>query len=200
MIRGEIACPERIEMSAEQQNLFGSDLPDGFDYRPEILSPGEEQALAARIAALDLRPFEFQGFLGKRRIASFGWRYRFDGTGLEAADPIPSFLLPARERAADLLGRPAEGLVQVLVTEYEPGATIGWHRDRPVFGDVAGLSLLAPARFRLRRKQGNGWERRSLELAPRSGYAITGEARDGWEHSIPAVDALRYSITFRTLR
>lgn len=184
-----------------QGDLFGSgaELPAGFVYRPDVLTPAEEQALAGRIGALDLRPFEFQGFLGKRRVASFGWRYRFDGTGLEEAAPMPAFLLPLRSAAAALLGRPAEELAQVLLTEYEPGAAIGWHRDRPVFGEVAGFSLLAPARFRLRRKAARGWERKALTLAPRSVYLITGEARSSWEHSIPAVDALRYSITFRTL-
>jgi len=186
----------------EQTSLFSNapDLPEGFVCRADFLSGEEENALATELARLDLRPFEFQGFLGKRRVASFGWRYRFDDTGLEEAEPMPAFLLPSRDRAAALLGRPPEALAHALVTEYEPGAAIGWHRDRSVFGDVVGVSLLAPARFRFRRKAGAGWERKSLILAPRSTYLLTGPARAEWEHSIPAVEALRYSITFRTLR
>jgi alkylated DNA repair dioxygenase AlkB len=113
---------------------------------------------------------------------------------------MPGFLRPARDRAAALLGCAPAALPHALVTEYQPGATIGWHRDRSVFGDVVGLSLLAPARFRFRRKAGARWERRSLDLAPRSAYRLTGPARSEWEHSIPALDALRYSVTFRTLR
>jgi DNA oxidative demethylase len=187
-------------MAADQPGLFGDGLPSGFTYRPDFLSGDEEEALAAALAQVELRPFEFQGFLGKRQVASFGWRYRFDGTGLEPAEPMPAFLLPFRDRAAALLGRPPEALPHVLLTEYEPGAAIGWHRDRSVFGEVVGLSLLAPAPFRFRRRSGARWERRSLHLAPRSAYTLTGEARANWEHSIPAVAALRYSITFRTLR
>ena len=123
-------------MAGDQDDLFGHApaLPDGFSYHPDLLTPVEEREVAERIATLDLRPFEFQGFLGKRRVASFGWRYRFDGTGLEAAEPMPDFLLDLRARAAALLGQPADALPHALVTEYEPGATIGWHRDRSVFG------------------------------------------------------------------
>lgn len=182
-------------------DLFGSDpaLPHGIVYRPDLIGPDEETALAGQIAALDLRPFEFQGFLGKRRVASFGWRYRFDGSGLEKAEPMPGFLLDLRGRAAALLGRGPDALPHVLVTEYAPGAAIGWHRDRSVFGEVVGLSLLAPARLRFRRKAGSRWQRRDLLLQPRSAYTLTGEARSDWEHSIPPLEALRYSITFRTL-
>ena len=88
----------------------------------------------------------------------------------------------------------------MLVTEYPPGATIGWHRDRPEFGDVVGISLLTPCVFRLRRRKGPGWERASLTVDRRSAYLLRGSVRTDWEHSIPAVAALRYSITFRTLR
>jgi alkylated DNA repair dioxygenase AlkB len=189
-------------MPAEQGGLFDEDpeLPDGFAYQPDFLAQDEEARLSVEISGLDLRPFEFHNYVGKRRVISFGWRYRFDGTGLEEAEPMPGFLLPARDRAAALLGCPPAALPHALVTEYQPGATIGWHRDRSVFGDVVGLSLLAPARFRFRRKAGARWERRSLDLDPRSAYRLTGPARSEWEHSIPALDALRYSVTFRTLR
>jgi alkylated DNA repair dioxygenase AlkB len=152
------------------------------------------------MAALHFRPFEFQGFTGNRRVVSFGWRYAFDGSGLHTAEPMPEFLLPARDAAARFAGLDPTALEQVLLTEYAAGAAIGWHRDRPVFGEVVGLSLLSPARLRFRRKHGSKWERRDLLLQPGSAYHITGEARSAWEHSIPAVEAKRYSITFRTLR
>ena len=87
-----------------------------------------------------------------------------------------------------------------MVTEYAPGAAIGWHKDRSVFGDVLGVSLVSPCRFRLRCKAGSTWDRSSLIVEPRSVYLLSGPARAQWEHSIPAVEALRYSVTFRNLR
>lgn len=185
-----------------QKDLFGSvaALPEGMIYRDDLLSAGEERDLAARIAALPLKPFEFQGFLGKRRTCSFGLHYAFDGSGLREADPIPGWLLPIRERAAALAELPPDALVHALLIEYAPGAGIGWHRDRPVFDDVIGLSLLAPAPLRFRRKEGSRWKRITLTAEPRSAYLLRGPARSEWEHSIPPVDRLRYSITFRTLK
>ena len=175
-------------------------LPEGFRYRTDFLSSGEERELAERLAHLPFREFEFQGYLGKRRVVSFGWQYVFDGSGLRKADDMPGFLLPLRERAAAFAGLAAEDLQHVLLTEYAPGAGIGWHKDRSVFGDTIGISLLAPCRFRFRRKSGEKWERASLVAEPRSAYLLRGPSRTQWEHSIPAVEALRYSITFRNLR
>lgn len=188
-------------MAADQFTLFGNrpEAPEGFDYRADFLSSVEEAALVDRIAALPFAPFAFQGFLGKRRTVSFGWHYAFDGGGLREAEPIPSFLEPVRARAAAFAGLAPEDLQHALIIEYAEGAGIGWHRDRPVFGDVIGISLLAPARLRFRRKQGAGWERRTLIAAPRSAYLLRGPARAEWEHSIPGMDRLRYSITFRSL-
>lgn len=185
-----------------QVDLFGAapDRPEGFRYRPALIDEAEERALAEKLGRLPFKAFEFHGFLGRRRIVSFGWRYVFDGSGLESAEPMPDFLLPLREQAASFAGIEATALEHVLLTEYEPGAAIGWHRDRSVFGDVVGISLLAPARLRFRRKQGSKWQRAAIELEPRSAYLLAGTARTDWEHSIPAVDSLRYSITFRTLR
>ena len=175
-------------------------LPEGFRYQADFLSAGEERELAERLAVLPFRAFEFQGYLGKRRVVSFGWQYVFDGSGLRKADDMPGFLLPLRERAAAFAGVAPEELQHVLLTEYAPGAGIGWHKDRSVFGDTVGISLLAPCRFRFRRKSGERWERASLAAEPRSAYLLRGPSRTEWEHSIPAMEALRYSITFRNLR
>jgi alkylated DNA repair dioxygenase AlkB len=194
----------------EQTGLFGPDsaLPAGLRYATDLISPDEERALVERLPALPFRAFEFQGFLGKRRVVSFGWRYDFNLMKVEKTDDMPAFLLPLRERAARFAGLEPAALQHVLLTEYGPGAAIGWHKDRSVFGEVIGISLLAPCLFRLRRKAGTAkdgdaktkaWERVSLRLAPRSAYLLAGPARTEWEHSIPPVEALRYSVTFRNL-
>ncbi len=105
-----------------------------------------------------------------------------------------------RSRAASGAGLTTDALQHVLVTEYAPGAGIGWHRDKNVFGVVVGVSLVSSCVFRLRRKKENSWERVNVVVAPRSAYVLSGAARAEWEHSIPAVDQLRYSLTFRDLR
>ena len=176
-----------------------AEMPEGFAYAPELVTADDEARLVAAFAALPLKPFEFHGFEGKRRVVSFGWRYVFDGSGLTRADDVPDFLLPLRERAAAFAGLPAEALPHAMITEYAAGAAIGWHRDRPDFGEVVGVSLVSPCTFRLRRREGERWLRRSLTLAPRSAYVLRGPVRSDWQHSIPAVAALRYSVTFRTL-
>ncbi len=175
-------------------------VPPGVAYWRDVLTAEEEVAVAREIAALDLKPFAFQGFEGNRRVTSFGWRYDFNGGGLQRTQPIPPFLQPLRDRAASLAGLTPPDLEHVLVTEYSVGAGIGWHRDRPQFGKVVALSLLAPCRLRFRRKTDQGWERLSHIVTARSAYLLDGEGRDLWEHSIPPVDALRYSLTFRTMR
>ena len=174
-------------------------LPEGFRYQSEFLSRGEERSLVQCMEKLPFREFEFHGFTGKRRIVSFGWRYDFNGGGLTRTEDMPSFLSGFRARAEAFAGIAAGGLQQVLVTEYAPGAAIGWHTDRSVFGDVVGISLLSPCTFRLRLKTGQRWERRNLIAEPRSVYLLRGPARAKWEHSIPGVESLRYSITFRNV-
>ena len=190
-----------INRSSDQASLFEtpSELPDGMRYAPDVISPDEEHGLVAEMAGLPFREFEFHGFLGKRRTVSFGWRYDFGGGGLQHAGGIPDFLLPVRARAAAFAGLDPAALEHALLIEYSPGAGIGWHRDRPAFGDVIGISLLSPCTFRLRRKQGSRWERRSLAAQPRSAYLLRGPSRSEWEHSIPPLATLRYSITFRSL-
>lgn len=174
-------------------------LPPGVTYQADVLTLVEERELAAQIGALPLAPFTFQGFIGNRRTASFGWRYDFNGGGFQKAIPIPERFMPWRERAASLAGVTPESLEQMLASEYAPGAGIGWHRDRPQFGIVAAISILAPCRMRFRRKRASGWDRLHTALEPRSGYVLAGEGREVWEHSIPPVDKMRYSLTFRTL-
>ena len=189
-------------MSPEQLSLLepASDLPEGFAYREDFVSAKEEADLISRIAGLELGEFEFHGYLGKRRVTSFGLRYDFNDMAVHDAAEMPEFLLPLRDRSAEFADLAPEALGHALVTEYTPGAAIGWHRDRPVFGDVIGISLGAPCRFRFRRKRGASWERKSLQLAPRSVYLLRGPARNEWQHSIAPVEALRYSVTFRSAR
>jgi alkylated DNA repair dioxygenase AlkB len=144
-------------MPDPQLDIFGAPppagpaLPNGFRYQADLVAPADERALVAEIAALPFREFLFHGYTGKRRVVSFGWRYDFDAEALRPADPMPLFLLALRDRAAAFAGLAPERLAQALVTEYAAGAAIGWHRDKGVFGDVVGVSLLAACTFRLRR-------------------------------------------------
>jgi alkylated DNA repair dioxygenase AlkB len=196
----------RRKMKHEQLALFAPEsmppqsMPAGFRYAPDLIGAEEEARLVAAFADLPFWEFEFHGFLGKRRTVAFGVSYDYNGGGLQEAAPIPAFLLPLRERAAAFAGLEPDRLRQALITEYRPGTTIGWHRDRPHYGDVIGVSLLSPCTFRMRRRNGTTWDRASVRLDPRSVYLMRGASRWEWEHSIPAVDALRYSVTFRELR
>jgi alkylated DNA repair dioxygenase AlkB len=175
-------------------------FPEGFQYHDAVLSLDQEHALVEEFACLPFRQFEFRGFLARRRTVSFGWRYDFNVRELRETEEIPTFLLGLRETVAKFAGLSADRLQHALVTEYSPGAAIGWHKDRPEFDDVIGISLLVPCVFRLRRKMEQRWQRASLVLPPRSAYLLRGAARDEWQHSIPPVDKLRYSVTFRSLR
>jgi alkylated DNA repair dioxygenase AlkB len=112
---------------------------------------------------------------------------------------LPPLIVDLRAKAASVAGKPAETFEQVLVTEYAPGTALGWHRDRLQYGEIVGVSLLSPATFRLRRRNGDRWMRASRIIESRSVYIMADEVRFAWEHSIPAVAALRYSLTFRTL-
>ncbi|MBS0332190.1 MAG: alpha-ketoglutarate-dependent dioxygenase AlkB [Proteobacteria bacterium] len=179
--------------------------PEGFRYRPEFLSPDEEARLVDWMSTLPFEAFQFRGYEGKRRVVSFGWKYDFTRSHLVSAGRMPDELLEVRDRAAAFAGLAGEDLQQCLINEYLPGAPIGWHRDRPAFDTVLGVSLLSPAAFRFRRPRVNpsrreAFERMSVEVAPRSIYALTGPARTEWEHSIPPAKAHRYSITFRNFR
>jgi alkylated DNA repair dioxygenase AlkB len=190
-------------MSVNQPRLFPEappSTPEGLVYQSELLSPAEEQALVNVLETLPFQPFQFHGFEGARRVVSFGWRYDFNEGGLKRAEPIPDWLTPLAARAAAFAGVSQEAVAHALITEYAPGAGIGWHRDRPQFEDVVGVSLLAPCKLRFRLRDGAGWRRASLAVAPRSAYLLRGPARRAWEHSITPMTELRYAITFRTFR
>jgi alkylated DNA repair dioxygenase AlkB len=197
-------------MSAANKELSlfedSANMPDGFFYRRNFISETEEQDVIREIEKLELTPFKYYQFTGKRRTASFGWQYEFGDKEISAAPDIPSFLLPLRARAGSLLSIGPSSLVQTSILEYSTGSPIGWHRDIPHFGIVAGISLGAPCRIKFRKyhrvrpKTANRGEILSIELQPRSIYLMSGAARELWQHSIPPVKALRYSIMMSTLR
>lgn len=191
----------RLENNA-QRTLFDDDpLPEGMRYAPEVITADDEFGLVHFIETLPLKPFEFAGgFIGNRRVLSFGWRYDYTAQRLIEVAPIPSALLDIRTKVAKFADREAASFRQALVTEYVRGAGIGWHRDKAMFGDIVGVSLLASCKLRLRQKQHSRWLRATVEAAPRSAYLLSGPSRSLWEHSIPPLDQLRYSITFRTFR
>jgi alkylated DNA repair dioxygenase AlkB len=193
MVRRQLA-------TSAQSDLFaaGPRLPAGFAYRDELIAPDEERALVEGFAALPFQPFDFHGHLAKRRVVWFGWRYDYAGRTLAKSPAMPDVLRPLRERAAAFAAVAADELQQVLVTEYAPGAGIGWHRDKATFAEVVAVSFLAPCLLRFRRREAERWERASRGLAARSVYLLRGAARWEWEHSIPPLDQLRYSVTFRT--
>ncbi|WP_296596304.1 alpha-ketoglutarate-dependent dioxygenase AlkB [Phenylobacterium sp.] len=174
--------------------------PPGFRYQAGLISPDEERTLAAHLTELPFEPFQFRGYEGRRRVVSFGLKYDFNGPGLVDASPMPGWLLPLRDRAAAFAGLAGDDFAHVLINEYREGAPIGWHRDRPVFDKVVGVSLLSPTTMRFRRRDGARFERISVPLEPRSAYLLDGPARTDWEHSLPEAAAHRYSITFRNLR
>ncbi len=181
-------------------DLFDAPVLPGLASRTDMVDETEERALVAAIDATDLTPFRFQGWTGRRLTSSFGFSYDFETQRAATADPIPDWLLPIRDRMAAFAGIDAGSLIQALLIRYDPGAGIGWHRDRPIYEHVVGLSLGAPAdmRFRRRRPDG-GFDRASLPLEPRGAYHLSGEARHDWEHSIVEMDQTRWSITFRSV-
>jgi alkylated DNA repair dioxygenase AlkB len=199
-VRAGVAVPAKV--MTPQLSLLDrpAPTPEGFVYLPDLISCEEEIALLQQVRHLPFKEFEFQRYRGKRRVVSFGLHYDFGRGKLEPAEDIPAFLLPLREKAARFAGLAPDELPHVLITEYSVGAAIGWHKDRPVFGDVIGISLLSPCRFRFRRKAGERWERLAATLEPRSAYLLRGPSRTQWEHSIPEAESLRYSITFRSVK
>lgn len=190
--------------SSAQHELFGiSALPGGFRYQPEFLSAADEQSLLAEIQQLPLQEALYRTFTAKRRIVSFGAAYDFTSNAAIPAPPLPAFLAPIRDRAARWAGLPASDLSQCTVAEYSPGTQLGWHRDVPTFGIVVGISLVSPCRMRLRpyphvkhAREGS----QIVALEPRSIYVLRDDVRWRWQHAISPTKALRYSLTFRSMR
>ena len=181
--------------------LEGPSFADGYAYEQDFLSEDEEAALLRDIARLPFAQARYKQYLAKRRIVSYGGSYDYSAQRLGTAQPIAEFLHPLRERAAGWAGCPAERLTHALVAEYQPGTELGWHRDVPDFELVIGISLLSACRMRFRPYPPQPRAKSiAIELERRSIYRLRGEARWGWQHSVPPVPSLRYSITFRTLR
>ncbi len=184
---------------------FTANVPDGFIYHPEFISEAEEQELIREVQQIQLTPFKYYQFTGKRRTASFGWQYEFGDSEITTAPEVPAFLLPLRIRAGTLFNIDPDSLVQTSIIEYSTGSPIGWHRDIPHFGVVAGISLGATCPIRFRKYQrGRSKDRKrdeilSIDLQPRSIYLMSGASRETWQHSIPPVKELRYAIMMRTL-
>lgn len=186
--------------------MFEADVPDGFRYVPGFLTADDEARLAGDIARVEFSAFEMRGVVARRRVAFFGRTY---DSGAASTPPIPDFLLPLRDRIAAFAGVDADAFAMSLINEYPPGAPIGWHRDAPQYGIVAGVSLLSSCRMKFRpyirpgtppSSSGKRTATHEITLERRSAYLMAGESRTGYEHHIPAVSALRYSITFRTVR
>ncbi len=186
--------------------LFEADLPDGFLYQPDFVTAAEERDLLAVVERVSFDTFQMRGVVARRRVKFYGASY-----GEGPVEPMPDFLMPLRSQAAEWAGVPADAFAMALINEYRPGATIGWHRDAPQYDVIAGVSLLSACRMKLRpyispkdlAVAGRGGPRKTtheVTLEARSAYLISGVARSAYEHSIPATTALRYSITFRTLR
>ncbi len=194
----------RVDTEPVQASLFGDPAPAqaagpaGLGFRAEFIDEAEEGALVSAFETLDFKPFAYQGWEGKRETVSFGWRYDFNDARVHLAPPIPAFLLPLRDRAAGFAGLQPEALEQALVVRYDAGAGIGWHRDRPVFDRVVGVSLLAGCVMRFRRREAGSFRRFGQPLPRRSAYLLDGEVRREWEHSIAPLPERRYSVTFRS--
>ena len=192
MDRQDALSPKIVEKPTQLE-------PRGFLYREEIVTEDEEAALVASLGELNLKPFEFHGHLGKRRVLSFGLKYDYSRRAVEPGGAMPAFLYDLLLRVAEFAGYQPDAFQQVGVSEYRAGAGIGWHKDKPQFGIVVGVSFLAAATMRFRQADGSRWNRISHTVKPRSVYMLSGEARTEWEHSIPPQTDLRYSVTFRTL-
>lgn len=191
---------ERLKVNDQLSLLAPISLPpEGLQYQPEFISPDEESALLEKIGALPFEKFQFGNYEGKRRVVYFGARYDFTHHRLEAAPDLPRWIMPIVARTESYAGLETHSVSHALFTEYDVGAGIGWHRDKKDFDAVCGISLGSSCRFRFRRKVGLKWQRFTLDCSPRSLYVMRGEARTGWEHSIPEVTEKRYSITFRTM-
>lgn len=171
----------------------------GLALWPEAVTAEQETTLAGLVDAAPLAPFRFGQWQGKRLTANYGSGYDYQHGRVTAAPALPPWLVALRAQLAGVAGMAAGDLVQALLIRYDPGAGIGWHRDRPQYGEVLGLSLSAPTVLRLRQRTAGGFHRHSVELPRRSLYRLSGEVRRAWEHSLAPMDVTRRSITLRTM-
>jgi len=187
-------------------SLFDANLPDGFQYCDDFITSEEEAQLVSEVERVEFSTFEMRGVVARRRVAFFGRSY---DAGSASTPPIPAFLLPLADRLGAWTQVDPGEFAMALINEYPPGAPIGWHRDAPQYDIVAGVSLLSACRMKFRpyvspAARNTAGSRRSathqIELERRSAYLMRGLARSGYEHHIPSVSTLRYSITFRTIR
>lgn len=194
---------------ARQPSLLGSTVEvEGLKYDEAFITREEELDLLKCIRPLEFHEMKMRGVVARRRVLHYGVNYSFETFRATPGPPIPDFLMPLRTKAAAFAGVAADAVGEALITEYSPGATIGWHKDAAPFDVVIGISLASSCRFRFRRSRGgtrlkparSEWQTTEILMPPRSAYVLDGPARREWEHSIPAVKELRYSITFRTLR
>ncbi len=193
-------------MAPSSGSLFDPDVPDGLRHRDDFITREEEAQLVAAVGTIEFATFEMRGVVARRRVAFFGGAYEPEQT---PPQPMPDFLVPLRDRLAAWAGLDGPAFAMALVNEYRPGSPIGWHRDAPQYGIVAGVSLLSSCRMKFRpyvpprgaaKADGRREATHEIVLAPRSAYLMTGASRSAYEHHIPAVTDLRYSLTFRTLR
>ena len=175
--------------------------PEGLVYQADFLTEDEEQQYLAELDGLDYDEIQMRGQTAKRTVRHYGYRYDYASWDVVPTDPFPEWLLPLRDRAADLADIEPDRFAQTLVTRYPPGAPIGWHRDAPTFGPVVvGVSLGSVCRMRFQHKQAGVRKVHEVALARGSAYVLARAVRSTWQHSIPPVPELRYSVTFRTLR
>jgi alkylated DNA repair dioxygenase AlkB len=197
----------RASTPMEQQKLFATALPPnvpaGMRYRSDFLMVAEQQSLLETIQSLPFRNSTYRQYTARRRTVNYGAGYDFQHQVRTPAPVIPAFLDEIRIRAAHWIGVEPDAFIQALISEYQPGTPLGWHRDVPDYESVVAISLLSPCRIRFRRYPWNPAERADIftvEPQPGSAYLLSGDARWKWQHSVPAVKTLRYSITLRTAR
>ncbi len=189
----------RAKTLADPTLLHEFRYPEGFHCKEEFITPDAENDLLQTISTLDFRAFDFHGYIAKRRIVEYGFEYDFGSRRASATQPIPDFLRNLKDRSAAWAGISPEQIVESVITEYPAGAPIGWHRDVPQFEMIIGISLRSACRMRFKPYREKG-KLVSIALEPRSIYRMEGPARWDYQHSIPAVKELRYSITLRTPR
>jgi DNA oxidative demethylase len=184
-----------------RSSTAAAEPPQGLTYVDAFVTAGEERELLAEIEAYPFHEVRMRGQVARRTVIHFGWDYDYDGWKIHPTTPPSPRLRALADRCAAVAGIPPESLEQFLIARYPPGATIGWHRDAPMFGTpVIGISLGSPCTMKFRRESEGGFEVFTQLLEPRSLYILGGEARTKWQHSIPPAKELRYSISMRTLK